>query len=72
MLDETPRRSPQATWGTPFSNFGKIVFVPLSPSIALTLKLSSVIHQALSTSMERQSCTQRAWISPMDHRLLSI
>lgn len=29
MMDDTPRRSPQATWGTPFANFGKIVSVPL-------------------------------------------
>ena len=28
MMDEAPKRSPQATWGTPFANFGKIVFVP--------------------------------------------
>ena len=37
--DEIPRRSPQATWGTPFENFGKIMFV--SRSVLLVLDSSA-------------------------------
>lgn len=36
QMDDLPRRSPQATWGTPFENFGKIVYVPQSPPLILS------------------------------------
>ncbi|KIP01288.1 hypothetical protein PHLGIDRAFT_507666 [Phlebiopsis gigantea 11061_1 CR5-6] len=39
-MDDTPRRSPQATWGTPFSNFGKIV----DPSGALNFNGKAILH----------------------------
>ncbi|EKM53987.1 uncharacterized protein PHACADRAFT_257528 [Phanerochaete carnosa HHB-10118-sp] len=39
-MDELPRRSPQQTWGTPFSNFGKIV----DPSGALNFNGKAVLH----------------------------
>ncbi len=35
MMDDLPRRSPQATWGTPFANFSKIVSVSLILSLSL-------------------------------------
>lgn len=38
--DDLPRRSPQATWGTPFSSFGKIV----DPSGALRFNDKAVLH----------------------------
>lgn len=55
-MDDIPRRSPQATWGTPFSNFGKIVYVLISfclehrlpagrdPSGALNFKGKAILH----------------------------
>ncbi|PSR88586.1 hypothetical protein PHLCEN_2v5113 [Hermanssonia centrifuga] len=40
MMDDLPRRSPQATWGTPFANFSKIV----DPSGALNFTGKAVVH----------------------------
>ncbi|KAF7790414.1 hypothetical protein EIP86_001369 [Pleurotus ostreatoroseus] len=40
QMDDVPRRSPQATWGTPFENFGKIV----DPSGALNFNGKAVLH----------------------------
>lgn len=37
--DDLPRRSPQATWGTPFSSFGKIVCVESLSACALSQRL---------------------------------
>ena len=33
QLDDEPRRPPQSTFGTPFSNFSKIVYVLLVPCL---------------------------------------
>ncbi|KAJ3559666.1 hypothetical protein NM688_g193 [Phlebia brevispora] len=40
QMDDIPRRSPQATWGTPFENFGKIV----DPSGALNFNGKAILH----------------------------
>jgi mitogen-activated protein kinase kinase len=59
QMDDGPRRSPQATWGTPFANFGRIVYVfffflsqlmfnltlsPSDPSGALNFAGKAVLH----------------------------
>lgn len=72
QMDDAPRRSPQATFGgTPFANFGKIVYV-FSASMQLILNLISVsvIHRVRSTSTGRLFCMQRVSISRTERRLL--
>lgn len=73
QMEDAPRKSPQATWGTPFANWGKIVYVSLTVSVeffetSISPSLSA-IHQVLSISMARLYYTLRGSTSPTDHHL---
>ena len=77
QLDDEPRRPSQDTFGTPFSNFSKIVYVFLDPcllvgGVAHHRYLWVGMHPERSISVGRLYCTRKASISATGRRSRSI